>query len=120
MTLALYNSAGQIAPASVVSFQTIAITAGGNTGSITAALAGGNLLVPWTGLRTAPGILTIPTAANSGNEMIVWDQANNAGAFPITVVPLTGAITGIAVISRNRGLLRLLDTQGGYGWLLVG
>jgi hypothetical protein len=100
-------------------FQTIAISAAGNTGTISQALSLGNILVPWTGARTGPAVLTIPTAANSGNELVVYDQANNAGAFPITVTPVSGSVVGVPVLSRNRGTIRLLDSAGGFGWVVI-
>jgi hypothetical protein len=64
-------------------------------------------------------VLTIPAAANSGNELTLYDQANNAGSFPVTVAPVSGSVVGVAVLSRNRGVLRLLDSQGGCGWVVV-
>jgi hypothetical protein len=100
-------------------YQTVTISAAGNTGTVSQALSGGSIFVAWTGARTGPGVLTVPTAANSGNELVVFDQANNAGAFPITVTPVSGTVTGIAVVSRNRGTLRLLDAKVGYGWIVV-
>jgi hypothetical protein len=115
------DTAGNLRVATSVAalFQTIAISAAGNTGTISQALSLGNILVPWSGARTGPAVLTIPAAANSGNELVVFDQANNAGAFPITVTPVSGTVTGIAVVSRNRGTVRLLDSAGGFGWVVI-
>jgi hypothetical protein len=121
MTLTIYNNAGLSLSAAVMSsYTTLNISAAGNTGTVSTALSGGNLFVEWTGLRTAGGILTIPTWTGSGNEMLIFDQANNAGQFPITAVPVSGAVIGVPIISRNRGLLRLLDAQSLSSWLVVG